>query len=132
MNPTWVEPSAATGFKGGLLMRTQNCDATLGDGNFDTCVACGGSEDKASILTFSAYDEGIFTNVTESSVVFGPADDSDSWGTEDPRMAFDEANNLYYMFYTAYNGHDIFLSLATSQNPTSSADWTRHGPVFPD
>ena len=36
------------------------------------------------------------------------------------------------MFYTAYNGEDILLSLATSPNPTSPNEWTRHGAVFPN
>jgi predicted GH43/DUF377 family glycosyl hydrolase len=36
------------------------------------------------------------------------------------------------MFYTAYNGKDIFLNLATTPNPTVSDKWTRHGPVFPE
>lgn len=46
-NPTWVEASAGTGGKRGILARTQNCDADV-DG---TCVFCGGAADKASILT---------------------------------------------------------------------------------
>ena len=38
------------------------------------------------------------------------------------------------MFYTAYNGTSIFLSLATTTDPTNvntNEGWTRHGPVFP-
>lgn len=65
-------------------------------------------------------------------MVFGPSDDTDSWGTEDPRMVLDAKSGLYYMFYTAYNGIDIFLSLATSTDPTASDSWKRLGPVFPN
>ena len=128
-NPTWVEASALTDGKEGLLMRTQDCPIQPGD----PCSFCGGSEDLASILTFSALrDDGSFDAVTEDSVVFSPHDETDSWGTEDPRMVFDSKSGLYYMFYTAYNGVDIKLSLATSTNPTVSNSWTTLGPVFPD
>jgi predicted GH43/DUF377 family glycosyl hydrolase len=99
----------------------------------DPCSFCGGSQALASVLTFSALQsDGTFQPVTQDSVVFGPADDTDSWGTEDPRMVLDVKSGLYYMFYTAYNGEDIYLSLATSTDPTSTDSWTRLGPVFPD
>jgi predicted GH43/DUF377 family glycosyl hydrolase len=127
-NPTFIEPSPGTNNRRGLLIRTQNCPADVGG----TCVFCGGSEEKASKLTFSEMkNDGTFTPVDESSIVFGPGDISDTWGTEDPRMVFNSADNLYYMFYTAYNGSSILLSLATSPNPTSANEWTRHGAVFP-
>ena len=83
-------------------------------------------------MTFSEdLKNGSFSKITYKSEVFGPSDSSDSWGTEDPRMAFNPKDNLYYMFYTAYNGSAIFLSLATSANPTDPNGWTKHGPVFP-
>ena len=43
-NPTWVEASALTGGKEGLLMRTQDCPITAGD----ECSFCGGSQELAS------------------------------------------------------------------------------------
>ncbi|RYH05989.1 hypothetical protein EON65_43415, partial [archaeon] len=110
-NPTWVESSKGTQGKRGILARTQNCDAVVGG----TCVFCGGAADKASILTFSEeLPDGSFRKVDASSVRFGPSLDADSWGTEDPRMKFNAQDGQYYMFYTAYNGSSIFLSLATS------------------
>lgn len=130
MNPTFVEASPATNGKSGLLARSQNCSSDVGG----TCVFCGGSQAKASVLTFAnivSADGEKFAFVDDKSVVFGPGDSSDSWGTEDPRMAFNRADGLYYMFYTAYNGSSIFLSLATSTNPTSADKWTRYGAVFP-
>jgi predicted GH43/DUF377 family glycosyl hydrolase len=128
-NPSWVEATPSNGFKSGLLMRTQNC--TLAPG--DPCAFCGGSADKASVLTYGERNEdGTFNFVDASAVVFGPGDDSDTWGTEDPRIKFNPEDGLYYMFYTAYNGKDIFLSLATTPNPTVSDKWTRHGAVFPE
>lgn len=48
-------------------------------------------------------------------------------------MQFNAEDGLYYMFYTAYNGTDIFLSLATTTDPTDADtdNWTRYGAVFP-
>lgn len=127
-NPSWVEASDSTGGKSGLLMRTQNCTINPGD----ACSFCGGSAASASILTYGdRKSDGTFGFVGDDSVVFGPSDDTDSWGTEDPRIKYNSVDGLYYMFYTAYNGKDIFLNLATSPNPTVSNKWTRHGPVFP-
>lgn len=127
-NPTWVEPSKATGGKRGILARTQNCDSPVGG----ACTWCGGAEDKASILTFSEeLPDGTFAKVDTSSVVFSPSTNADSWGTEDPRMKYNPKDGLYYQFYTAYNGSAIFLSLATSTNPTSPDSWTKLGAVFP-
>jgi predicted GH43/DUF377 family glycosyl hydrolase len=128
-NPTWVEPTTQTNFKRGLLVRTQNCDSEVGG----QCVFCGGSQDKASILTFSEQlVDGSFKKIDTNSVVFGPSDSTDSWGTEDPRMKFNPNDELYYMFYTAYNGSAIFLNLARTKNPTNTNEaWERLGPVFP-
>ena len=128
-NPTWVEATESDGFRSGLLMRTQNCTIQPGD----ECAFCGGSAAAASVLTYGERNvDGSFNFVSESAVVFGPHDDTDSWGTEDPRMKYNPEDRLYYMFYTAYNGKDIFLNLATTPNPTVSDKWTYHGPVFPE
>jgi len=131
-NPSWVESSPGTNYRQGILIRTQNCPAKVGG----TCVYCGGSAEKASVLTFAEFvpsgDSYEFTNVNESSIVFGPADNSDAWGTEDPRIVYNPKDQLYYMFYTAYNGTSILLNLATTPDPTSQTQWTRRGPVFPN
>ena len=128
-NPSWVEATPSNGYQSGLLMRTQNCTLQPGD----PCAFCGGSADKASVLTFGRqHPDGSFQYVDSSSVVFGPHDETDSWGTEDPRIKYNRADGLYYMFYTAYNGHDIFLSLATTFDPTVNTNWTYHGAVFPE
>ena len=122
-NPTWVEASTGTGGKSGIIARTQNCVSNVGD----ACTWCGGAQDKASILTFSEQI-GIdsFKKVDTSSVVFGPSDTSDSWGTEDPRMQYNPVDKQYYMFYTAYNGSAIYLNLATTANPTINTGWIVH------
>jgi predicted GH43/DUF377 family glycosyl hydrolase len=128
-NPSWIEPTEGTGNRGGLMVRTQDCPPAVDN----VCLWCGGEEDKASFLTFSEmHINGKFSSITNESIVFGPSDASDAWGTEDPRVAFNAIDSLYYMFYTAYNGVDILLSLATSPNPISPDEWTRYGAVFPE
>lgn len=126
-NPTWIEASPGTNNRSGLLIRTQDCDYEENKCNF-----CGGSAKKASILTISeAHLPDNFTPITRNNVSFSPSSDEDSWGTEDPRMAYNKADGNYYMFYTAYNGSSILLSLATTTNPFNSTNWRKLGPVFP-
>ena len=110
-NPTWVEPSKGTNYREGIIVRSQNCSSDVGG----TCVACGGAQSKASVLAFAEYDNinKIFKPIDANSVVYGPADATDSWGTEDPRMQYNVEDGNYYMFYTAYNGSAIFLNLAS-------------------
>ena len=131
-NPTWVEPTKGTNYREGIIVRSQNCSSDVGG----ACVACGGAQSKASVLAFAEYDtvNKKFKSIDGSNVVFGPADATDSWGTEDPRMQYNKEDGMYYMFYTAYNGSAIFLNLASTKNPTdvhTNEAWTRHGPVFP-
>lgn len=59
--------------------------------------------------------------------VFGPSEDYESKGCEDPRLT--EVDGTYYLTYTAYDGETALLSLATS---TDLVTWARHGPMFPD
>lgn len=133
-NPSWVQASAGTNQVAGLLIRTQNCSYIQGQ-----CLHCGGDKAKASIITFTkqlTVDPPTFEPVTAKSVVFGPSDKGDEFGTEDPRMQFDEATGIYYMFYTAFGSrpsgeHNILLSLASTTNPTVATAWTRHGAIFP-
>lgn len=47
-------------------------------------------------------------------------------GCEDPRIA-EDANGLYYMTYTAYDGQTARLLVATSPD---LYHWTKHGPAF--
>ena len=102
--------------KSGLIIRTQNCSSdpkiSSSCGNtYDPkkdpnagCCHCAGIDAKASILTFAALkgsdDSSVaapeFEPLTSSSVVFGPHDDSDLRGTEDPRVAYDPATEVYY------------------------------------
>eukprot|EP00762_Andalucia_godoyi_P001988 ANDGO_02509.mRNA.1 hypothetical protein EMIHUDRAFT_206771 len=153
-NAAWVPPSAGTGGKQGLLVRSQNCSSSVGG----SCIHCSGSGSQASVLTFaemvskdpSYFSTPVFAKVSGDSVVFGPSDQSDLYGTEDPRLTYDPSSKLYYLFYTAYGvqpgdpatapatslenvqaSNSILLSLATTSNPTAKDSWTKHGAVFP-
>eukprot|EP00048_Salpingoeca_helianthica_P017562 m.237841 g.237841 ORF g.237841 m.237841 type:complete len:359 (-) comp21437_c0_seq1:27-1103(-) len=134
-NPSYFPPSPGTGGVEGLLIRTQNCSAKVGG----PCVQCGGSPSTASILTYARLLNGAPLPVLASSVVFSPDPNEplEAYGTEDPRVAYDNTTGIYYMFYTCY-GHaagqqasSVLLCLATTRNPTCPDGWTRHGPVFP-
>lgn len=48
-NPSWVVPTVGTGGKQGLLIRSQNCTATVGG----PCVTCNGDGAKASVIAFA-------------------------------------------------------------------------------
>eukprot|EP00039_Didymoeca_costata_P030967 m.32453 g.32453 ORF g.32453 m.32453 type:complete len:430 (+) comp8413_c0_seq2:117-1406(+) len=130
-NPSWIVGSEGTSGKAGLLIRSQNCTSCSG------CCRCSGTDQKASKITFakllspdgSLAEAPRFEKVTGDSVVFGPQNNTDIKGTEDPRVAYDNSTGLYYMFYTCYGVNNVELCLATSKNPTASDGWTRHGSV---
>ncbi len=148
-NPSWVEATPLTGGVEGLLVRTQNCtgcgvgyDPVKAPEATRMCCYCAGTGPNASSITFSrqvspdtAAGPPKFAFISPASTVFGPVDSTDARGTEDPRIQFDAATNLYYMFYTCWHAdHTAKLCLATSTNPTSAepSAWTRHGEVFGD
>jgi predicted GH43/DUF377 family glycosyl hydrolase len=138
-NPSWVEASEGTSGKAGLIVRTQNCTGCGQD--LDHCCSCSGTGDAASILTWSELqnEDGdvdeipSFSHVGSESVIFGPHDDSDLRGTEDPRIAYDKKTGIYHMLYTCYGSESVedspTLCHATSANPTQAEGWTRLGPV---
>jgi predicted GH43/DUF377 family glycosyl hydrolase len=77
-----------------------------------------------------------FHNITQESVVFEPADETENYGTEDPRIVYNPKTNLYYLLYSAVqqysNGTVISrLALATSPTPHIKSSWKRYGPLFP-
>lgn len=137
-NPSWVEASAGTGGKEGLLVRSQNCSGfTPGQ-----CISC--NVDSAhpiapyfpgSVITFSERLPG--GGFAQPYLVFAPdanAPVDESNGTEDPRMKYDPATGLYRMFYTCYGGKDgPYLCQAVTSDPTLPwpGNWTRLGKVVP-
>ena len=140
-NPSWIEPSAGTSGRAGLLVRSQNCSATVGG----ECVGCAGTGAKASVMSFALLEKNAsgthppqFKRIDASSVSFGPHDATDDEGTEDPRVVYDTESGRYYMFYTCFNSGKakpqaaIPLCLASNADPTHvpwNVGWVRHGPV---
>jgi predicted GH43/DUF377 family glycosyl hydrolase len=156
-NPTWVQPTAATGNRSGLLVRSQNCTPP------NTASGCGptcsGNGDHASWLTWAELaDDGgaaaapkVVNHVTAGDAVWGPFDCTGNWmphggfdssasgsgcvderGTEDPRLTFDAETGLYTLIYNAWGSKGAFVAAATTKDPTTGpAGWTRHGPIFP-
>jgi len=80
-----------------------------------------------------------FAPITADSVIFKPEQstkgqpDDDTFGTEDPRVIYDQKSKTHVMTYTCYAGSgDYNLSMATCMSDSSvAACWQRKGRVFP-
>lgn len=134
-NPSWVEASAGTKGKSGLLVRAQNCTRfTPG-----VCVGCNvdphnpippsAPDFPGSVITFAEQlADGSFA---PPYLVFAPEGAAEAFGTEDPRLRFDPATGLYHLFYTCYGAPGPFLCHATTGDPTAPypGAWTRLGAV---
>ncbi|WP_246601778.1 glycoside hydrolase family 130 protein [Hymenobacter profundi] len=89
-----------------------------------------GAVGKASRIGLAASTDGIhFTRRKEP--VFYPDNDAQKkyeWpgGTEDPRVV-EDANGVYYMTYTAYDGDKARLHVASSPD---LVHWTKYGNAF--
>jgi predicted GH43/DUF377 family glycosyl hydrolase len=129
-NAAWVPQKDG---EGGLIVRCQNLKNP--NDPYDTTP---------SVLAWTKLDRHsndhnfTFSTITPDSVVFAPESDSDAFGTEDPRIVFRQADQTYYLLYSAVqsypNNNTVIsrLALATSKKPTDRKSWKRHGPVFPD
>jgi hypothetical protein len=134
-NPAFVAPSAGTGNKRGLLVRSQNCTGWQPG----ACIACNVDKDHpiapwfpGSVLTFAEQrSDGTFV---PPYLVFAPEPDNakERFGTEDPRLTYDASTGLYHLFYTCYGDGGGELCHATTRDPTAPypGQWARLGPVF--
>jgi hypothetical protein len=135
-NPAWVEASPATGGVSGLLVRSQNCTGWV-PGQCQNCNVDGQHPltpwFPGSVISFAkARGDGSFE---QPYLVFAPEENAptkETFGTEDPRLTFDPASQLYHLFYTCY-GPPAILCHATSTDPTLPypGAWHRFGAVFP-
>ena len=99
-NPAFVEASAGTGGKSGLLVRSQNCTGwTPG-----VCQGCNPHSPsdpvfRGSVITFAEQlADGSFA---APYLVFAPdPSEPEDYGTEDPRLTYDATTTLYHLFYT--------------------------------
>mmetsp|Transcript_21977 Transcript_21977/g.32747 ORF Transcript_21977/g.32747 Transcript_21977/m.32747 type:complete len:531 (-) Transcript_21977:11-1603(-) len=101
MNPSWIQGQS------GLVIRVQNCSRGPG-----TCFPCYGSGQNASRLVMVACNivTGTCSNsksqpIDSSNVIFGPSNEADILGTEDPRIVFNSLQEQYFMTYTAFGYH---------------------------
>jgi predicted GH43/DUF377 family glycosyl hydrolase len=134
-NPAFVEASAGTGGKKGLLVRSQNCSGVAPG----QCIACNVDAKwpiapffPGSVLTFAELlADGTFAR---PYLVFSPDGPDENYGTEDPRLAYDSSTKLYHLMYTCYSSVDGGnLCHATTPDPTMPypGNWTRLPHVFP-
>jgi len=105
-----------------LLVRCQNQTAgTLGPSMFSFTAQTG---------------HGKYQPITDNNIVFRPTTPEESYGTEDPRVAYQQSTGTYYMFYTAVETASpdliVRLSLATTKTPSVASSWKRQGAIFPD
>jgi lysosomal acid phosphatase len=78
-----------------------------------------------STLTFSTDGKVTATQTTNvTTPLMLPAE---MGGTEDPRITYKDG--IYYLFYTAYDGHQAMLSSAISGDPFDSNSWIRFSDV---
>ena len=89
-----------------------------------------GKPDGTSRIGIAESMDGIHF-VRHSEPVLFPDNDPEKkyeWegGCEDPRIVEDEAG-IYYMTYTAYDGHTARLMIASSKDLRK---WQKHGPAF--
>jgi predicted GH43/DUF377 family glycosyl hydrolase len=85
------------------------------------------AQDRAGVsrLGYATSPDGLrFTRHPEP--LFVPAADYERRGVEDPRLV--EIDGTYYLTYTAYDGTDAQLALATS---TDLETWQRRGVILP-
>ena len=100
--------------------------AVVRDG--DRVVMLYRAQDKQGIsrLGYATSADGV-TFTREPAPVLGPeAEYERGGGVEDPRLV--KIDGLYYLTYTAYNGKDAQLALATS---TDLRRWERKGVILP-
>lgn len=83
-----------------------------------------------SRLGLAVSEDGLHFNRLPEPVFYPDNDDMKEFewegGVEDPRIVEDE-NGIYYLTYTAWDGHTARLFIATS---TDLLTWKKHGSVF--
>jgi predicted GH43/DUF377 family glycosyl hydrolase len=86
------------------------------------------AQDKQGISTmgYADSDDGIHFKSHPQPAFVAESADEKGGGVEDPRIV--KIDDKYYLTYTAYNGKDAQLSLATSDD---LAHWRRLGPIMP-
>jgi predicted GH43/DUF377 family glycosyl hydrolase len=111
-----------------LLVRSQDTD--------NTKWGVGQSKMPLARFDFNQTTETVtFDYINNDDIVFESKTIEEDYGVEDPRVAYRELDQTYYMFYSAVETLTTrvasMLSLATTQTPWIKESWVRHGYVFP-
>lgn len=90
-------------------------------------------DDEVSRIGLAVTANGFEVEHREDTFIFGPEDETESRGCEDPRLTLIE--DTIYMLYTAYDGIVPQIALASIEVDDflngQWKRWTRHGLVFP-
>lgn len=102
-----------------------NCGVAQSEDAIVLVYRAQGMEDNVSRLGFAVSTDGYeFSRLDRP--IFGPEDETEVWGVEDPRLTWIEG--AYHMLYTAWSPLGIQVAMASSRNFFS---WERHGIVLP-
>lgn len=102
-----------------------NCGVAQMDGAVVLIYRAQGLENNVSRLGFAVSTDG-FNFARLDRPVFEPADETETWGVEDPRLT--RLGDRWYMVYTAWSPQGIQVAMASTANFFT---WERHGIVLP-
>ena len=102
-----------------------NCGVAYDNGAVILIYRAQGVGSNVSRLGFAASTDGVHFSRLDRPV-FEPADLTEVWGVEDPRIS--RMDDAYHMLYTAWSPLGIQVAMAST---TNFFTWQRHGIVLP-
>ena len=125
-----------------LIVRSVDGVSWAGNGTASTSL----NPDKLTLTTFvgsaSDMDAVRVRPILKSSVILEPTGPRETCGVQDPRIAYNKADETYYMTYCVYGGllpkdnksnprgnhcGDAGVGLATTKTPAVKESWVRRG-----
>ena len=102
-----------------------NCGVAQTDGAVVLLYRAQGTGNNVSRIGFAVSTDGLnFARLDRP--VFAPADETEAWGVEDPRLT--RIGDRYHMLYTACSPLGIQVAMASTRDFFA---WRRHGVVLP-
>eukprot|EP00357_Protocruzia_adherens_P028639 CAMPEP_0114986080 /NCGR_PEP_ID=MMETSP0216-20121206/8234_1 /TAXON_ID=223996 /ORGANISM="Protocruzia adherens, Strain Boccale" /LENGTH=362 /DNA_ID=CAMNT_0002348489 /DNA_START=126 /DNA_END=1214 /DNA_ORIENTATION=+ len=131
-NPSYLPRYENGQLLDGLLIRSQNSNGQpYGVG--PSVISYTEASNQGKVFDVNHVET---TNISDDNVVFSSEGEAESYGVEDPRVAYRDLNETYYMFYSAVQQYPdkvvSRLAMATTQTPLDKSSWVRHGAVFPE
>lgn len=102
-----------------------NCGVAQSDDGVVLIYRAQGKADNVSRLGYAVSRDG-YTFLRRDRPVFAPADETETFGVEDPRLT--RIGDDLYMVYTAWSPLGIQVAMASTRDFVS---WRRHGIVLP-